>query len=141
MSDNNDPLSLKNILAGIIVSIVAGVFVAFIIEDARFDQQRSQPPITSASDSDSVNSSSFSVPNEAIPTDFSPNPNEVRAVIEDPDGYTNIRSGQGTQFSIIVRVNEGEVFYTIPQQGDWWPVRTKDEKYGYIHRSRINVQD
>jgi hypothetical protein len=69
-------------------------------------------------------------------------PNEVEAVIDDPDGYTNIRSGQGTQHSIIVRVNEGEVFYVIPQQSkDWWPVRTKDNKYGYMHRSRIRVQN
>lgn len=68
--------------------------------------------------------------------------NEVDATIDDPDGYTNIRSGQGTQYSIIARVNEGEVFYTIPQQSnDWWPVRTKDNRYGYLHRSRIKLQN
>ena len=62
--------------------------------------------------------------------------------IDDPDGYTNIRSGQGTQYSIVARINEGEVFYTIPKQSsDWWPVRTEDNRYGYMHRSRIKLQN
>jgi uncharacterized protein YgiM (DUF1202 family) len=39
---------------------------------------------------------------------------EVRAVINDPDGYTNVRSGQGASYGIIARINEGEVFYAIP---------------------------
>jgi uncharacterized protein YgiM (DUF1202 family) len=104
--------------------------------------QTTTSPISSSNSS--VSQTSEPTPTSTLnptPTNFSSNPDEVRAVIEDPDGYTNIRSGQGTQFSIIARVDEGEVFYTIPQQDDWWPVRTKDEKYGYIHRSRINVQD
>ncbi|NET38703.1 MAG: SH3 domain-containing protein [Cyanothece sp. SIO1E1] len=66
---------------------------------------------------------------------------EVQAIIDDPDGYTNVRSGPGTQHEIIARVFEGEVFYTAPQPDDWWPVRTKDNKLGYMHISRIEVQN
>lgn len=82
---------------------------------------------------------------ESLPT-FSPQENspdsgEVRAVIDDPDGYTNVRSGQGSQYRTIDRVIEGEVFFTIPQQTGWWPVRTKGNKMGYIHRSRIKLKE
>lgn len=65
----------------------------------------------------------------------------VQAVINDPDGYTNIRSGPGINFSIIARVEEGSVFYTIPQQSDWWPVETKNSIIGYMHSSRIRIQN
>jgi Bacterial SH3 domain len=100
--------------------------------------------------SPSSNSSGTTSTSESTPTSTlsppasgtSPRSDEVEAVIDDPDGYTNIRSGQGTQYSIIARVNKGEVFYAIPQQSDdWWPVRTKDNKYGYIHRSIIRVKN
>lgn len=64
---------------------------------------------------------------------------EVKAVINDPDGYTNIRSGHGTEYSIIYRIVEGEIFYTIPQNGNWWPVRTENNMTGYIHKSRIKL--
>lgn len=67
--------------------------------------------------------------------------NELRAVIDDPDRYTNIRSGQGTHHTIVSRIMEGEVFYTIQGQGDWWPVRTTKGTHGYVHRSRIKIQN
>lgn len=68
--------------------------------------------------------------------------NELAAVINDPEGYTNIRAGKGSQFGIIARVNAGEVFYTTPQQStDWWPVRTQANQYGYMHRSRITLNN
>ena len=35
-SANNDPLAFKNILAGIIVTVVGGVILAFFLQDARF---------------------------------------------------------------------------------------------------------
>ena len=66
---------------------------------------------------------------------------EVQAKINDPDGYTNIRSGPGIDYETVARVVDNEIFYTIPQQSDWWPVRTKDDKLGYMHRSRISLQN
>lgn len=76
--------------------------------------------------------------NQAPPIGM-PAANEVRAIINDPDGYTNIRSGQGVNYKIIGRISKDEVFYTIPQQGDWWPVRTTSNQYGYVHRSKIEI--
>ena len=108
------------------------------------------PTPTPTSSSPAPNNSAITPAPEPTPTpalspstlEISPRSDEVEAGIDDPDGYTNIRSGQGTQYSIIARVTQGEVLYTIPQQSnDWWPVRTKDNKYGYIHRSRIKLQN
>lgn len=67
---------------------------------------------------------------------------EVPAVINDPDGYTNVRAGQGINYEIKFRIDEGEVFYTTPQTTtDWWPVRTEYNRSGYMHKSRIDRQD
>src|SRR5215210_6185831 len=50
---------------------------------------------------------------------------ESQAVINDPDGYTNVRSGPGTHYGIVARVVDGEIFYVVYQQGSWWQGRTK----------------
>jgi ribosomal protein L40E len=63
----------------------------------------------------------------------------LMAVINDPDGYTYIRSGPGTQYEIIGTVVENEVFYVISTEGNWWRIRTKDGKEGYMHKSRIRI--
>jgi hypothetical protein len=66
---------------------------------------------------------------------------EVMAIIDDPDGYTNVRAGEGTDHDVVTTVREGEVFYVIPQGGDqnWWPVRTASGHSGFMHRSRIDL--
>lgn len=62
-------------------------------------------------------------------------------MIDDPDGYTNVRAGRGTDHEIVATVVDGEVFYVIPQgdDEDWWPVRTADGLSGFIHHSRIRL--
>ena len=44
----------------------------------------------------------------------------LAAVIDDPDGFTNIRSGRSTKAAIIGKVLEGEKFLTYQQPGSWW---------------------
>lgn len=63
----------------------------------------------------------------------------LRARIDDPDGYTNVRSGAGLGFSVSARVLSGETFYTRVQTGSWWQVRTADGTVGYMHLSRIRL--
>jgi hypothetical protein len=63
------------------------------------------------------------------------------AVIDDPDGYTNVRSGPSASFPIVARVDQGEVFTTYSQPGEWWQVRTADSRVGFMARSRIRVID
>lgn len=62
-----------------------------------------------------------------------------QAMIEDPDGWTNVRSGKGTDFPIIGRIDMGEVFHTRVQDGSWWQVETPAGQVGYVHNSRIRL--
>lgn len=59
------------------------------------------------------------------------------AVINDPDGYTNIRSGSGKDFPVLTIIRENSVFYVFESAGQWWQVIGPDDMRGYIHRSRV----
>jgi hypothetical protein len=63
----------------------------------------------------------------------------LRAVINDPDGYTNVRRMQSAASDILTKVYEGEQFYTYAQDDNWWRIKTKDGKIGYMHVSRIRL--
>ena len=68
-----------------------------------------------------------------------PNKYPLAAVIDDSDGYTNLRSSPSTQGQIIRQIRENESFYTFIQQSSWWHVKTSDGKFGYIDSSRIKI--
>jgi polyhydroxyalkanoate synthesis regulator phasin len=63
----------------------------------------------------------------------------LRAEIDDPDGYTNVRSLPSIKGQILDVVREGEVFYTHYQNGNWWHIKTPRNKVGYMHSSRIKL--
>ena len=57
--------------------------------------------------------------------------------ISDPDGYTNVREGKSTSSKIITTVDSGLPIRVLDTTGNWWQVMTRDNKIGYIHKSRI----
>ena len=61
------------------------------------------------------------------------------AVINDPDGFTNVRDTPSTGGAIVARINEGERFSTRVQQRPWWRVRLDNGTEGWVHRSRIRI--
>ena len=63
----------------------------------------------------------------------------LAAVIDDPDGFTNVRSSRSASSAVVARVNRNEQFSTYRQDGEWWQVRTRDGTIGYMHASRIRV--
>ncbi len=63
----------------------------------------------------------------------------LAAVIEDPDGFTNIRSSASTQAAIVGKVLEGEKFLTYKQPGPWWRVRKADGTTGFMFRKYIRL--
>ena len=63
----------------------------------------------------------------------------LAAVIDDPDGFTNIRSGASTQAAIVGKVLEGETFLTYKQPGPWWRVRKDDGTNGFMFRKYIRL--
>lgn len=58
------------------------------------------------------------------------------AVIEDPDGFTNVRSQANGRGAIVGRVEAGTPFQTHAQSSDWWRVKV-DGRVGFMHQSRI----
>lgn len=65
-------------------------------------------------------------------------------VIQDKDGYTNVREGAGISKKIADKVPDGEIVYTWQQEGEWCNInyRRKDEiEGGFVHRSRIKMID
>ena len=65
-------------------------------------------------------------------------------VIQDPDGYSNVRKGPGMEYEVVDTLYDGEEFIYEQLEGNWWKVYTKDPKTyshlrnnGYLHRSRI----
>ena len=64
---------------------------------------------------------------------------DVVAVIDDPDGFSNVRSGKSASSPVVAKVTRHEQFFTYAQKGDWWQVRTHDGITGYMHASRIRV--
>ncbi len=76
-----------------------------------------------------------SVVSESLPgKEFS-----MYAVIDDADGYTNIREAPNSKSAIVGRVESGHRFRTHPQAGEWWQVKISADLYGYMHRSRILI--
>ncbi|WP_077146808.1 TIR domain-containing protein [Sphingopyxis sp. KK2] len=65
----------------------------------------------------------------------------LAAVIDDPEGFTNIRAEPSSQSAILGKVLEGEKFLTYQQRGNWWRVRKGDGTTGYMFRKLIRVLD
>lgn len=66
------------------------------------------------------------------------------AIINDSDGFTNIRSGKGAEFPIIGTIEKDEFFYCEDSDSDWTKVialKWQDGKQieGFIHKSRIQL--
>ena len=71
----------------------------------------------------------------------SPNKKYI-AIIQDPDGYTNVRNGMSANSEIIDRLFEGENYEVFPStDNNWWIVNTKFNVKGYVHKSRIKILD
>jgi hypothetical protein len=63
----------------------------------------------------------------------------LAAVIDDPDGFTNIRSSGTTKAAIVGKVLDGEKFLTYKQPGPWWRVRKADGTTGFMYRKYIRL--
>lgn len=61
-------------------------------------------------------------------------------VINDPDGFTNLRAKQDANAAIVTKVKNGEVFEFESSEGsEWWKVTLSSGKSGWMHRSRIRL--
>ncbi|KAA0127827.1 SH3 domain-containing protein [Chryseobacterium sp. SN22] len=60
-------------------------------------------------------------------------------IIQDPDGYTNLRKDKNTSLAILQKINSGESIEVINNTGDWFLIKTKKGMTGYVHKSRVQV--
>jgi hypothetical protein len=71
-------------------------------------------------------------------------PDDKLARVVDPDGHTDVRSGQGTTFDIVGRVTTEDFFYCEPTgNNDWRKIRLLrplgQTVTGYIPKSKIQL--
>ena len=63
-----------------------------------------------------------------------------RGVINDPDGYVNVRAGKSNDAPVIGRVKQGEPFtFECDQEDEWCRARLRSGKSGWMHRNRIRL--
>ena len=63
-----------------------------------------------------------------------------RGVINDPDGFTNVRAARSRESAIVARAKNGEQLdFNSDPNGDWWEVTLRSGKKGYMHSSRIRL--
>lgn len=61
-------------------------------------------------------------------------------VVEDPDGYVNVRSRPTTQSEVVRRVNAGALVEILSEADGWVEISKSNatgERLGYIHGSRL----
>lgn len=62
------------------------------------------------------------------------------AIIHDPDGFTNLRKDKTTTSEVLQRIKLGEQVEVLDNSGNWYLVKTKEGKKGYVHKSRIKTE-
>ena len=61
------------------------------------------------------------------------------AVIEDPDGFVNLRSKPDANSEVVLKIQKDEFFVCEPSESEWWRVKDFFDNKGYMHRSRIRL--
>lgn len=66
---------------------------------------------------------------------------ELRAIIMDKDGFTNIRQEPNNNSTVVGKIVEKQQFFFTPDYSkSWWKVRLVDTGIvGYVHKSRIQL--
>ncbi len=61
----------------------------------------------------------------------------IDAIIQDPDGYTNLRKDKNTSSEVLQKIKSGEHIEVLNSTEDWFLIKTSDGKQGYVHKSRV----
>lgn len=64
---------------------------------------------------------------------------QVKGVVRDPDGYSNIREVASLQSRVIATARDGETVVVLGKERDWIKVSLANGTVGYIHESRIRM--
>jgi hypothetical protein len=139
--------SLPGILTGLaaVLTSVTGLFVAvnggMLKSDAAAGQAGEKPAVSAIGPV----SAPVMAPDHAVRAVVAPPGSAdiytLSAVIDDADGFTNVRAARGPKSDVLAVVKRDEEFRTYKQDTKWWQVRTRDGVVGFIHVSRIRLLD
>jgi len=73
-------------------------------------------------------------PSETPDEDITPSPTEQETVtiLDTPNGFLRVRSGAGTTFSEITRVDSGETFDLLDEETGWFEIQVDSDTTGWI---------
>ncbi len=60
--------------------------------------------------------------------------------IQDNDGYSNLRKDKNSASEILQKIKSGEHIDVLDNTGDWYLIKSKEGKLGYVHKSRISAE-
>ena len=59
------------------------------------------------------------------------------AVINDPDGYTNVRKARDAKSEVVLKIEKNELFLCEATKGQWFKAKDFFGNQGFIHKSRV----
>ena len=65
-------------------------------------------------------------------------------ISETPTGWLNVRSGPGTSFAPVGRVNPGEVYPLLAEEGEWYRIKFEREgqaKEGWVAKQYVIIKN
>lgn len=84
-------------------------------------------------DTSTVNSTNYNNSTSNNTSNF----NGKSAIITDPDGFTNVRAGKGTNTNVIYKLKTNEKFIVYPTNNKWWKVKLNNGQNGFIFHNRV----
>lgn len=64
---------------------------------------------------------------------------EYDYVINDPDGFTNLRKDKSSTSVIIQKVKSGEKVEILNDLGNWWLIKTNSGNTGYVYKTKLQA--
>ncbi|MBK7132263.1 MAG: SH3 domain-containing protein [Bacteroidales bacterium] len=61
------------------------------------------------------------------------------AMINDLDGFVNVRADKNSSSEILFKIKKGEFFLCVPTSENWWKIDNFYTKSGFVHKSRIQL--
>jgi hypothetical protein len=61
------------------------------------------------------------------------------AMINDPDGFVNVRADKNADSELLFKIKEKDFFLCEPTTENWWKIDNFYTKTGFVHKSRIRL--
>jgi TolA-binding protein len=76
-----------------------------------------------------------------IQTQPQPQPKQKVAYVQQSNNYVNIRTGAGTNFSILTKVYKGSPMIILDEKGKWYRVKLEDGRLGWVANWVVDVKE